>query len=66
MRAKQLIEKLEDLATYFALKRKEAHQLSLDAKAKGDIKVTSYWAGDATAYGLAFLKVDSLIKEAKR
>ena len=62
MRAKKLIEKLEDLATFLALASAEAnHEQHKDSNL-----YVSFHKGEKKAYNVAFNKVDGLIKEAKR
>jgi len=66
MRAKKLIEKLEDLATFLALAASDTKKQSSDAANKGDTTYCTFHSGEAKAYGIAFKKVDGIIKEAKR
>ena len=66
MRAKQLIEKLEDLATYLTLAANDAGKEVTVAEKKVDFQGASFCNGKETAYKTAFNKVDSIIKEAKR
>jgi len=66
MRARELIEKLEDLATFFTLAASDAGESVKAAKKKGSQISISYHEGRRVVYKIAFNKVDSLIKEAKR
>ncbi len=66
MTKQKLIEKLEDLATFFTLTSNNANMESIKKRkvgASGDALVEE---GAAGAYNIAFVKVDKLIKEAKR
>ena len=61
----KLIEKLEDLASFFTLASRDANMESIKKRkmgASGDALVEE---GAAGAYHIAFVKVDKLIKEAK-
>lgn len=61
MRAKQLIEKLEDLATFLTLAAAEAnHEQPKDAGFYAD-----FHKGEKKAYNIAYEKLDRIIKEAK-
>ena len=66
MRKKQLIEKLADLATSLALSRNDANKNCETEKEKEKPNFASYWVGRESAFNVAFLKVDKIIKEAKR
>lgn len=66
MRVKQLIEKLEDLATYFTLAASDAMVKKNESWLRRDYTTASIWEGRAIASKHAFEKVDALIKEAKR
>lgn len=66
MRAKQLIEKLEDLATFFTLAASDATAKSNESLLRQNYTAASIWEGRAIASKHAFEKVDALIKEAKR
>ncbi len=62
MRAKQLLEKLNDLATFLALASAEAdHEQGKDFNLYAD-----FHKGEKKAYNIAFNKVDGIIKEAKK
>ena len=67
MRAKQLLEKLNDLATYLTLAAKDA---AAEQYKETRIESGGYWAsyheGEQSAFKAAFNKVDKLIKEATR
>lgn len=65
MRAKKLIEKLDDLATFLTLSQNDAGKREKEEEKKENRGLTSYWAGRESAFNVAFLKVDGLIKEAK-
>ena len=61
MRAKIMIEKLEDLATFLALASAHAkHEQPIDGGLYRD-----FHKGEEKAYDAAFEKVDEIIKEAK-
>ena len=66
MRTKQLIEKLELLATYFTLASSDANKESIKKRKKGATGDALVLEGQAAAYNIAFVKVDKLIKQAKR
>ena len=66
MKKKELIEKLEDLATYFTLAASDAGKDAKRAKDIANFQGACFREGRETAYKTAFNKVDSLIKEAKR
>jgi len=66
MRAKQLIEKLEDLATFFTLEASDSAEQARISKTKRQIADEHFHEGTAAANKIAFIKVDKLIKEAKR
>ena len=66
MRVKELIEKLEDLATFFTLSASDAGESVKAAKKKGNQSSISYYGGREVAFKIAFNKVDGIIKEAKR
>ena len=65
MEKKKLIEKLEDLATFFTL-------AALDAEGKQKKQplyqnpTRAYYEGKQEAHNIAFNKVEQIIKEAKR
>ncbi len=65
MRKKQLIEKLADLATFLALSQNDANKNCEKEKEKEKPNFANYWAGRESAFNVAFLKVDSIIKEVK-
>ena len=61
MNIKQLIEKLEDLATFLVLAAAEAnHEQPKDNNLYAD-----FHKGEQKAYNAAFNKLDAIIKEAK-
>jgi len=66
MRAKKLIEKLEDLATFLTLAASDAGKSIQTSKKIGNQVAISYHEGREVVYKIAFNKVDGLIKEAKR
>lgn len=66
MRAKKLIEKMEDLATFFVVARDHAYKQAEEQNKKKNITLARHWAGRASANLIAFNKLDVLIKEAKR
>lgn len=67
MRAKQLIEKLEDLATYFTLAASDADkEQHKESRIEPSGRTAAFYEGKKVAYTAAFNKVDGLIKEAKR
>ncbi len=65
MRAKKLIEKLEDLATYLTLAASDASELKEAAEKKVDFQGASFSRGRKVAYNNAFQRLHRLIKEAK-
>lgn len=69
MRAKQILEKLQLLATYFTLAAsdagKEQNKQFVLADSEDNI-LTSFYKGKRQAYNTAFKKVDAIIKEAKQ
>jgi len=66
MRIQELIEKLEDLATFLTLAASDAKKRSNEAALNGDVTHCTLGAGQEGAYKIAFSKVDNIIKEAKR
>lgn len=66
MQKKKLIEKLEDLATFLTLAANDAGKESIAAKRKGQIADAHICDGEAIAYNIAFVKIDKIIREAKR
>lgn len=66
MKAKQLIEKLEDLATFFTLAASNAGEEAKKTEKKGDLGDSYFHEGEAATNKIAFEKVDKLIKEAKK
>lgn len=66
MRTKKLIEKLEDLATFFTLASNDANKEAIKKAKKGATGDALVYEGAASAYNTAFVKVDKLINEAKR
>lgn len=62
---KELIEKLEGLATFFTLAASNAERETNAARKAGSVKRTSFCAGRQTAYNVAFAKTTHIIKEAK-
>jgi len=66
MRVTELIEKLEDLATFFTLAASDAGESVKAAKKKGNQISISYQEGRKIVFKIAFNKVDAIIKEAKR
>ncbi len=68
MRKKQLIEKLEDLATFLALAAKDSGEEKTKEIDKGGGSILynlACWEGKEEAYKTSFIKVDGIIKEAK-
>lgn len=63
---KELIEQLELLATFFTLAGSDAGEQARKAKAGGASKMASFCAGREAAYGVAFLKIDTILKVAKK
>ncbi len=66
MRAKKLIEKLEDLATFFSLAAADAGKHKEESLLKENYTAVSIWEGRQIAYREAYNKVDKIIGEAKR
>lgn len=66
MRVKKLIEKLEDLATFFTLEANDSAEQAKKSERKGQTGDTHFHEGTAAANKIAFIKLDKLIKEAKR
>ena len=66
MRAKQLIEKLEDLATFLTLAANDANKEGIKAQKETRIADAHVWEGMAAAYNISFNKVDGIIKQAKK
>ena len=66
MRAKQLIEKLEDLATFFTLVASNADKRRKESKTIMSAESLAFWEGKEQAYKTAFNKIDGILKEAKR
>ena len=66
MRVKELIEKLEDLATFLTLAANDAGESVKAGKKKGSQVSISYHGGRQVVYKIVFNKVDGIIKEAKR
>ncbi len=65
MRVKKLIEKLEDLATFFTLAASDAEVKKNENSLMENFTTASIWEGREIANKYAFEKVDALIKEAK-
>ncbi len=65
MRAKKLIERLENLATFLTLKASDAKKRSNESKTISSMESRAFWEGREDAYRVAFNKVDAIIKEAK-
>ena len=64
---KELIEKLEDLATFFTMAASDAGgQAELAKLANVNIKLSSFASGREMAYNVAFLKLNTILKEAKK
>ena len=66
MRVKKLIEKLEDLATFFTLAASDEGKEATTARKNRDSIHTSFCVGRKGAFDVAFKKVDGILKEAKR
>lgn len=66
MKTKELIEKLENLATFFTLQSKDAKNGIKDSKSIRATESASFHEGRKTAYDTAFSKINTIIKEAKR
>lgn len=67
MRAKQMLEKLEDLATYFTLAASDADKEQYkESRLDASGRLAAFYEGKANAYNTAFKKVDAIIKEAKQ
>lgn len=66
MEKKELIEKLEDLATFLTLAASNAGEEATTARKNRDSIQTSFCVGRKGAFDIAFIKVDGIIKEAKR
>jgi len=63
---KQLIEKLEDLATFFTLvKTDEEKKSNLARTVRNEVSI-AFHEGKGIAFDIAFRKVDGIIKEAKK
>jgi len=65
MRTKKLIEKLEGLATFYALAAKDTDNLIAAAKQRGEVSSVSFHTGKKIAFELAFHNLDRVIKEIK-
>ncbi len=65
MKKRELIEKLEDLATYFTLAASDAEERKKIAEIKVDFQGASLAAGRKVAYNNAFQKLHRIIKEVK-
>ena len=66
MRVKELIEKLEDLATFLTLAQNDAGESAKTAKNMENPVGINYHEGKQAAYKTVFNKVDAIIKEVKR
>ena len=66
MRAKEMLEKLEGLATYFTLAASHAGKEATTARKHRDSLQTSFCVGRKGAFDIAFNKVDGIIKEVKQ
>jgi hypothetical protein len=67
MRTKQLIEKLELLATYFTLAANDAgNEQYKESRLDSSGRLASFFEGKQSAFLTAFNKLDALIKEVKR
>ena len=67
MRAKQLLEKLNDLATYLTLAANDAEGEQYKETRLDDTgRLAAFAEGRKVAYNNVFVKVDKIIKEAKR
>ena len=64
---KELIEKLEGLATFFTMASSDAGgQAELAKLAKVNTKLASFPSGRELASNVAFLKLDTILKEARK
>ena len=67
MRVKKLIEKLEDMATFLTLAANDAEGEQYKESHIDDTgRLAAFAEGRKVAYNNAFVKVDKIIKEAKR
>jgi len=69
MWAKEMLEKLHDLATYFTLAASDAgRQQKKEARigTAQNNRLAAFYEGRKAAFNTAFKKVDAIIKEAKR
>jgi hypothetical protein len=68
MEKKELIEKLEDLATFFTLAASNAEKEQKKESELGhdDSRIAAYYEGRKAAFDDAFLKMDRILKEAKK
>ncbi len=65
MRVKKLIEKLEDLATFFSLAAADAGEHKEASHLRGEYTAGAIWEGRQVANREAYNKVDKIIGEAK-
>lgn len=67
MRAKKMLEKLVDLATFFTLAADNAsNEAYKESRLQPHGGHAVFYEGKANAFNTAFNKVDGIIKEAKR
>lgn len=65
MKKQELIEKLEDLATFFTLAALDAEEKQKKRPLYQDPK-RAYYEGKQEAHNIAFNKVEQILKEAKK
>ena len=63
---KELIEKLEFLATYFALAARDANGAAKIEEEEKWIETAFFCKGKETAFNIAFIKLDKIITEVKK
>lgn len=64
---KELIEKLEDLATFFTLAANNAGKKQYkESRLESTGRVAAFYEGKKAAFHTAFNKIDKILKEAKQ
>lgn len=64
---KELIEKLEDLATFFTLAASNAEKLQYkESRIEPSGRAAAFYEGKSKAYSAAFDKLDKILKEVKK
>ncbi len=66
MKKQELIERLEDLAAFFAIIIPECDRQEKRARGADRTQRADLCSGRATAYRVSFAKLEPIIKEAKR